>query len=169
MSEEVSIHIGIPTVHQAKVIGASPYAEVRAETKASSFSVHYRTQGEVPAVRERLLVAVLSGVRHAWIDDAPGQEQVPIRFEGVSALPVAIVDPRISASADDPLRAEQFDTLRFSAATTVADGGGHETRLRVSMKDESGDTVHAAVVLSKGQVTSMLAALLAIYPRLEEL
>ena len=157
MQEEVSIHIGVPTVRQTKLQGNGTI-EVRAETRASAFSVHYRQRQQTPTVTERLLVAVLSGVRPEWLpSDVPGgnnEEPVPITYEAVSAE---------EHGGNNPTIAQTFDVFHLAAVDR-----GNMKRLHVAMTNESTSVVYAAAVLSKGQVDSMITALIAIYPRLHE-
>ncbi len=168
MAEELSIVMATPvvTLTKAKGYNSERFVEVRAGAHpTTALSIHYTANmddGGVPTVQDKLLVAVLSGVRREWLHPITNQPveggEVPITFEAVSAN---------ARGGANPPRAGQFDTLHFS---TVNEKGlnGALKRLHVSMRSESGHVVHAAVVLSKGQVTSMLAALLAIYPRLCE-
>ena len=156
MSEEVSIHIGVPIVRQTKLLGHYN-TEVRASAKAPAFSTYYyRSQqdGPAPTVGERLLVAVLSGVHPEWLPIPHDVIQVPIGYKAVSA---------VSHGGNDPSRANQFDTLRF-----YQPGRPNLPHLEISMGDESGSVSYATVALTKEQVAQMLAALLAIYPRLNE-
>ncbi len=158
MSEEVSIHIGVPTVRQTKMLGYTGTVEVRAQTGVSAFSVRYRQREQVPTITERLLVAVLSGVHPEWLpgdpDDAQSEEPVPITFEAVSAK---------ARGGNDPSRAELFDVLHLAVVSH-----NRMRRLHVAMTNEGTKTLYSAAVLSKGQVTQMLAALIAIYPQLHE-
>ncbi len=162
MTKELAIVTATPfvTLTKAKRDGGL-FVEVRASDQAEGLSIHYDANtewGEVPTVQDRLLVAILSGVRPEWLNPPTNQPveggPVPITFEAVSAA---------ERGGIDPVRSRQYDTLHISTVHN-----GLSNRLDVSMRDESGSLVHAKVVLSKGQVTSMLAALLAIYPHLEE-
>lgn len=159
MSEELTLLTAIPAVTLAKAQPHTHYVEVRAVDDAQDLSVHYQAdEGEVPRVHEKLLVAVLVGIDPAWLDPPTNQPTEPaqpnIRFEAMSVK---------SHGGIDPSRAEQHDTLHIGHATV--DG---MNRLSVVTTNESGSVNYARIVLSKGQVTSMLAALLAIYPRLHE-
>lgn len=159
MSEKVNIHIGVPPVRQTKLLGSvGGPIQVRAETHASAFSVHYRQDHSAPTVGERLLVAVLSGVHDSWLPPArmsnPPQEEVQIDYRALSAE---------QYGGNDPSRAENIDVIHMTAVNR-----GDLKRLHLAMTNMSDSKVHAAVVLTKEQVTQMIAALLAIYPRLHE-
>ncbi len=151
MSEEVSIHIGVPTVRQTRLQGNGTI-EARAETNTAAFSVHYSQRANGPTVGQRLLVAVLNGIHPEWL---PPKETMPVTFEAVSAENNGL--HRILTGDGE------FDALHLSAVDR-----GSATRLCMTMTDESASKLHANVVLNKWQVTQMLAALIAIYPRLHE-
>ena len=161
MVQELSLVTATPVVTLTKAMRRiEKYVEVRAEDQAEGLSIHYPADllDGIPTVQEVLLVAVLAGVHRSWLHPITNQPVeggiVPIIFQAISAN---------RRGGANPSRAEQFDTLHLSTVDN-----GVLKRLDVSMRDESGHTVHAHAVLSKGQVTSMLAALLAIYPRLCE-
>ncbi len=167
MPEEISIVTATPVVTLTKAMHRTErYVEVRADDRhAEGLSIHYTARlidGSVPTVQEKLLVAVVAGVPSYWLHPITNQPveggEVPITFEAVSAS---------RHQGSDPSRAGQFDTLHFS---TVDEKGlsGALKRLHVSMRSESGHVVHAHATLTKGQVTRMIAALLAIYPSLCE-
>lgn len=146
--EEVSIYIGVPTVRQTKL---QPNGDIEVRSQTFSFSLHHRQRNQAPTVGERLLVAVLSGVHDEWL---PCEEEVKIDYRADSAE---------QYGGNDPSRAELTDVLRMTAVDR-----GRTKRLHLAMTNMSESKVHAAVVLTKGQVTSLLAALIAIYPRLHE-
>lgn len=167
MTQKLSIVMATPEVILTKKRRGmvEPYIEVRAGSLSSNrlndgLSIFYdAAHWKVPTVGERLLVAVLSGVKSDWLTvDGEGlrTKSLPITYEAVSTM---------AHSGSNPSRAKQFDTLHFRAGQYPVGGS---IRLYVSMKNESGDVAHANVVLSKGQVEGMIAALLTIYPRLEE-
>lgn len=171
MSEEVSVTIGLPEVikTEAKRGGVEIRAYETIDTnsvvaKSGGFSAHYvvGTADNAPHIGEKLLVAVLSGVHRSWLD-IEGDEAVDITFQAVSA---------VAHGSNDPSRNQQHDTLHLEVindpVTPPVGPFNGQARLLMSMRNESGSVAHADVVLSKGQVTSMLAALLAIYPRLHE-
>lgn len=155
--EEVSIHIGVPTVRQTKLLG-SGNIEVRADDRvASAFSLHYHERTHAPTVGEKLLVAVLSGVHDEWLpctDATVCEEEVKIDYRADSAE---------QFGGNDPSRAGLTDVLRMTPVDR-----GRTKRLHLAMTNMGESKVYAAVVLNKGQVTSLLAALIAIYPRLHE-
>jgi hypothetical protein len=167
MSEELTLITATPVVKLLKVY---PYStRERIEVRAASedgprgLSLYYTTESdEAPSANEKLLVAVLAGVYPSWLTPTAAEslaaaardEPVPIRFEGVSAIP---------HGGSDPSRSIQHDALHIDAVA-----GNGMTRLHMSMANEAGSIHLARVMFSKGQVTSMIAALLAIYPRLRE-
>jgi hypothetical protein len=160
MSEELSLITSTPVVTLTKGHPYSHRIEVQAQDNEEAvLSLRYKvyTSDQVPTVREKLLVAVLAGVQPQWLTPPTNQPveggPPPIHWEGVSAVPYD----------SDGARGGDHDRLHVGQYTN--DG---MVRLHVGMKNESGHKQHAIVVLSKGQVTSLLAALLAIYPRLEE-
>lgn len=155
MVQELSIVTATPVVSLTKQKKFTEnYVEVRADDLVARLSIHYAADveaGGVPSVQEQLLVAVLAGVPRDWLHEyGPRREKVDIRWEGVSAK------------------------LRHGSATS-----GHDTmhlmtaredrlvRVNIGMFSEARKPV-SEVVLSKGQVTTLLAALLSIYPDLEE-
>lgn len=161
MSEDVSIHIGVPTVHQAKMLGQSSSTEVRAKTQVSRFSIHYRTQGAVPVVREKLLVAVLSGIHPEWL---PSDKCIEIAKE--PRIDCELVSSECyDEGASTRERAGPDDKDAFSFARVQR---GRTEKLHLAMTNQSHTKVYGAVVLNKWQAAQMLAALLAIYPRLHE-
>ncbi len=87
----------------------------------------------------------------AVTDEPALDSETPIRFKAVSATP---------RKGHDDLG---HDVVHI---TEVRSDGMN--RLLIAMGDEAGSAWHADVVLSKGQVTSMLEKLLAIYPMLRE-
>lgn len=156
--EEMTLIVATADVGMTKMLTYGPHlVEVRATDKpGGGLSIHYEAEaGEVPTVGEKLLVAVLAGVYSEWLNEQSSAH--PITFRAVSAA------PRVAPNVAPGDEGRTFDTLAITE--TQVEAG---TRLYVSMLDESGHVVHAAVELSKGQVTSMLTALLAIYRRLEE-
>lgn len=186
MSEEVSVTIGTPQVVKTEAkpggVEIKAYEVVPGTYRQAAhrgLSAHYavRTTDDAPHIGEKLLVAVLSGVHPEWLDPESNiwathdrgleplkvQEPVGITFQAVSAKPF---------NSPYPSRNDQHDTLHLEVindpVTSPSGPFNGQARLRVGMKNESGSIRHAEVVLSKGQVTSMLAALLAIYPRLTE-
>lgn len=155
MVEEVSLNLTVAGVTQTKINKYNPsIVEVRADDHpGGGLSIRYdAVEGEVPTVNEKLLVAVLSGVHEAWLNNSPGSETAEITFEAISA--------NLRALKEDH---NCFDALHLNI---VDKGVCH--RLQVTMTDESGAQTRARVVLSKGQVVSMLAALLAMYDQLTE-
>lgn len=159
MSEEVSIHGGVVRVTDASVIGQTIYNRVKAENFQGRLSVHFQTDGvTAPGPREALLVAILSGVHPQWLEThgVGGDTEAPvdINFRADSA---------VTRGGNFPERATQTDAFHMSEISS-----GHKTRLHLKMTDMSANTVHAVAVLNKWQVTQMIAALLALYPRLHE-
>ncbi len=158
MSEEVEVHIGVARVTDAKVLAHSRYNRIKADNSQGDLSVHFVTDGiNAPGPREALLVAIINGINPRWLqisnaDEEPGP--VDIDFEAVSA---------IFHGGPFPERANQHDVFHMTEVTH-----GNMTRLRLSMTNESGSTVHAHTELSKGQVTQMIASLLVLYSRLHE-
>ena len=159
IDEEIGIHIGVPTVRQTK-LQPNGTIEARADTAGSGFSLHYRQRTHAPTVGEKLLVAVLSGVHPEWlpsgkiIADEEDEEIPRIDYRAASVE---------QYGSNDPSRAENIDVLRMTAVDR-----GDLKRLHLAMTNMSESKVHAAVVLTKRQVTSLLTALIAIYPRLHE-
>lgn len=161
MSEELSLITATPVVKLLKVFPYSTREKIEVRAAAAvvdhDLSIHYTTESdETPSANEKLLVAVLAGVHQSWLNpptNQPTEGLTPnIQFEAVSAT------PRHGRPA------EGHDALRITHGRDTEGGN----RLVISMRNESGSVHHAGVTLSKGQVTSMLAALLAIYPRLQE-
>ena len=150
MSEEVQVHVGVVRVTDASILGRSTYNRIKADNLSQHLSVHFQTDGgNAPGPREALLVAILSGIRPHWLQDGDGaHDKVIIDFQAVSAVP----------------RDGNFDVFRMS----TVEHGSALNRLRLTMGNESGSLVHTDTELSKGQVTQMIAALLALYPQLRE-
>ena len=173
MSEEVSIHGGVVRVTDANVIGASPYNRIKAENPQKNLSVHFRTDGETaPGPREALFVAILTGIYPQWLKEpTAGEKPVDIHFRAISA----------EACTDKPYDVGEGQTaIKSQYARSDEDAGlsdmlhmstiehGHMTRLQLTMTNESSHVLHASVVMSKGQVTQMIASLLVLYTRLHE-
>lgn len=160
MVGEVSLVVGTPEVYRGEIKHGR--VELRAAeiipghtTPPNGLSVHYAAghhSGMVPAIGDHLLVAVMAGVHESWLGVWPDAEKVPIEFQAISA------DRRALKEDGDA-----FDMLHLGTKDV-----GKITRLRVTMTNESGSQVRARVVLSKGQVVSLLAALLAQFDRLTE-
>jgi hypothetical protein len=167
MSEELNLALAFPIVKLLKVNPLNDRKiEVRAETQQRGLSLHYTVgEGIAPAANEKLLVAVLAGIypewfaseqaMAAWSQDDRDKAR-PITFTAVSALPRVLGSSIVA-------RHSGHDTVHIG--TVDPDTGLN--RLRIWLRDED-DELLGSVVLSKGQVTSLLAALLAIYPRLEK-
>lgn len=153
MTEEMALLIGTPTVTGTKI---GKYGEVRVQAddgpggNGYGISVHYiiaDIDDAPPAVREKLLVAVVEGAYPQWLDDTPGGDMVDITYEADSAN-----------NSDRVLRMESVPTgdavrLMFS---TWERGGSMATRQKQD------------VILTQGQVANLITTLLALYPRLHE-
>ena len=174
-TEEVSVYGGIVRVTEAKVVGSSRYNLIKAENRQQGLSVHFRPDGLVaPGPREALLVAIVNGIKPAWLD---------AKRTGVDGRPVDIHFRAISAEAgtDKPYDVGgKRPAMKSSVARTDDDANlsdmlhmstierDNMTRLQLTMTNENSHVLHAAVVLSKGQVTQMIATLLVLYERLHE-
>jgi len=153
MSEEMRLIVGTPTVTGTKI---GKLGEVRIQADdgpgGDGISVHYILASEntaPPAVREKLLVAIVEGAYPQWLeDDGPGRERPEITFEAESANGNNRVVRLIERPSGGWTRA-QLSTFTRSTSTGV----GAPTY---------------DVLLSKGQVTSLIMTLLALYPRLHE-
>ena len=158
--DEIGIHIGVPTVRQTK-LQPNGTIEARADTAGSGFSLHYRQRSHAPTVGEKRLVAVLSGVHPEWLPDGKCTEiadEPRIDCELVSGEHHD--EGAGTSERDDP---DDVDCLSFTAVDR-----GRMKKLHLAMTNQSRSKVYATVVLNKWQVTQMLAALIAIYPRLHE-
>lgn len=154
-TEEISVYGGIVHVTEAKIVGHSRYNFIKAENHQRSFSVHFRPDGLIaPGPREALLVAIVSGVPAKWLmkPDA-GEEPMRIDFEAVSA------EPRTAPSKADGM----VDMFHM---TTVK--RNNMTRLHLSMTNQNKSELHGTILMSKGQVTQMIASLLVLYEQLHE-
>ena len=160
MVQELTLVTAVPVVTLTKAMHRiEKYIEVRADDPAEGLSIHYEADIDngVPTVQEELLVAVLSGVNPEWLPDnsvGSTEEPAPITFEAVSSMA-----SKVRKNDKENL----FDMLHLAVGTH-----GRMKRLHVSLSDAGRTHLYAAAVLSKGQVTQMIAALLAIYPRLHE-
>ena len=175
MPEEISIHGGVVHVTDASIIGQSRFNHIKAEDRQKGISVHFRPDGiDAPGPREALLVAIISGIKPAWLET---------KRTGVDGPPVDIHFRAISAEActDKPYDVgESRPAIKSSVARTDEDAGladmlhmstverGSMTRLQLTMTDESSHVLHASVIMSKSQVTQMIASLLVLYERLQE-
>ncbi len=155
MGEQLRLLVGIPTITGAKI---GKYGEVRIQAdegvggglEAHGISVHYCLESECglpPRVREKLLVAVVEGVYPQWLDDTPGSEMPSITFEADSANGNHNAVYLESVARGDAARLLLTTWERGSAL-------------------EPGE--HRETFLTKGQVASLITALLALYPRLHE-
>ena len=175
MSEEVSIHGGIVYVTEARVKANSRYNRIKADNPRRDLSVHFNfnTDGiTAPGPREALLVPVISGIQPKWLLlPEAGEEPVDIHFRAISA----------EACTDRPYDVgEERPAIKSTVARSDEDSGlsdmlhmstikrGHMTRLQLTMTNESSHVMHAGVIMSKGQVTQMIASLLVLYSRLHE-
>lgn len=174
MSNEINIHGGVVRVTDASVMRGSRFNRIKAINNHKNLSVHFTTDGvTAPGPREALLVTIISGIHQEWLESAVSSDERPvdINFSAVSAevsqdKPYHLGQDNCAikstyARADE--EEEVSDVLHMS--TVERD---HMTRLQFVMTNESGRALHAAVVLSKGQVTQMIAALLVLYSRLHE-
>lgn len=155
MPEEIIIHGGVIHVTDASIIGQSRFNHIKAEDRQKGISVHFRPDGIfAPGPREALLVAILSGVPAKWLmkPDA-GEEPMRIDFEAVSA------EPRTAPSKADGM----VDVFHM---TTVK--RNNMTRLHLSMTNQNKSELHGTILMSKGQVTQMIASLLVLYEQLHE-
>lgn len=154
MSEEVIIQGGVVRVTDANVVGASRFNRIKATNNHKNLSVHFTTDGvDAPGPREALLVAIISGIRLEWLRPKDDASRVEINFEAVSA------EPRSAPK-------EAVGKIDVFHMTTVK--RGNMTRLHLGMTNQSQSELHGAVLMSKGQVVQMIAALLALYPILHE-
>lgn len=160
MSEEITIHIGVPTVRQTK-LQPSGTIEARADTAGSGFSLHYRQRTQVPTVGEKLLVAVVNGVHPEWLPlNDPTDDEEPVRIDCELVSGEHFDEPARTLHRDGP---DDVDCLSFTNVDR-----GRTKKLHLAMTNQSHTKVYATVVLNKQQVTQMLAALIAIYPQLHE-
>ncbi len=156
MGKTIHLLVGKPTITGAKI---GKYGEVRiqadegpggnSEGEPHGISVHYcieSEQAEPPRVREKLLVAVVEGVYPQWLDSWPGGDMVDITYEADSSNN----NDRVVKLQTCPIG----DTSRLLLQTWVRPHYGRADR--------------ADVILAKGQVASLITALLALYPRLHE-
>jgi len=166
MPEEINLTIGIPEVVKTEIkhggVLTRAYEVIpganRPIAEMDALSIHYHVESaqEAPHIGENLLVAVLSGIHNEWLPslDVPTPE------------PVAVISELVSAETSKVRKNE--DTNLFDMLHMKQVERGRCTRLHVAMSDESKTRLYGAVVLNKWQVTQMIAALLAIYPRLHE-
>ncbi len=173
MSEEVEVHGGVVRVTDASVVGRSTYNRVKADNLQRHLSVHFQTDGATaPGPREALFVAIISGIYPQWLKEPmAGEKPVDIHFRAISA----------EACTDRPYDVgEERPAIKSTVARSDEDAGlsdmlhmstverGHMTRLQLTMTNESSHVMHAGVIMSKGQVTQMIASLLVLYTRLHE-
>ena len=173
--EEITIHGGVVRVIDAHVLEGSRYNRIKAENQIRHLSVHYQIDGiNSPGPRDALLVSIVSGIQPEWLKNTGVDEAGPpvsIDFLAVSAE--ACTDKPYNVGKQRPaIKSEsarideddsQFDMLHMSTIQR-----GSTTRLHLTMTDESSHKLHASVVMSKGQVTQMIAHLLVLYQRLNE-
>ena len=160
MSEEIRILIGVPTVRATKILGQSPSTEVRAEVTPPRFSIHFQVQGKVPAVREKLLVAVLSGVHP---ESLPYPKNASAKETRIDCELVSGEHYDKDAIVLERTGPDDMDALSFTAVDR-----GRTKKLHLAMTNQSRTKVSGAVVLNKWQAAQMMAALIAIYPQLHE-
>ena len=149
MVEEIRLIVGTPTVTATK-IGKFGEVLIQAdEAPGGNISVHYDLASEVelpPAVREKLLVAIIKGAYPQWLDSTPGGDMVDITYEADSAN-------------------SNGHTMRLETVPT-----GDATRLKLTTWQRAGvvGQYRETVFLTQQQVASLIEMLLAVYPRLHD-
>ena len=162
MTQQLRLFVGTPTITGAKI---GKWGEVRIHADEGpggnsglgpealdihGISVHYCLETELglpPRVREKLLVAVIEGVYPQWLDGSPVGDVPDITYEADSA--------NNNSNAMCLETVPTGDTERLML-TTWERGG------------KASSSVHREMFLTKGQVASLIASLLALYPRLHE-
>ncbi len=154
MSEEMALIIGTPTVTGTKI---GKFGEVRIQADdgpggPDGISVHYLiadTKEVPPAVREKLLVAIIEGAYPQWLDDTPGGELPDITYE--------------ADSANGNHRVVRLESVPTGEATRLL-----LTTWARALTPECARDPHTEVFLEKGQVMNLIMMLLALYPRLHD-
>ncbi len=148
MSEDLSLIVATPRVVETKAsINSDRHIRVKAteHPKGGALSVHYETE-EPPVVLEQVLVAVLQGVYPQWLEDLkPGGDTGDITYE--------------ADSANKNGRAMRVESIPIGDASRLM--------LTTWSRLEQGGALRE-LMLTKGQVTSLIEMLLAVYPRLHE-
>lgn len=151
MSEKLALIVGTPTVIGTN-IGKFGEVLIKAEDTpgGSGISVHYQLsseEGVPPAVREKLLVAIVEGTYPQWFeDDYPGHEMADITYEADSAN-----------GNDNAMRLESVPT-----------GDASRLMLTTWLRDVPLGAPKHDIILTQGQVMNLIMTLLALYPRLHE-
>ena len=143
-----SLIVATPRVVETK---ESPHSERYVKVKATeqpggALSVHYEAdvEDEVPVIHDNVLVAVCQGAPPQWLPDDPNHELFEITYEADS-----------SNNSNQVIRLEEAPI-------------GDMKRLKITTWNRASADEAELIVLTKGQVTSLIMTLLALYPRLHE-